>query len=344
MRALRALIFLFLGAFLTVPAGPLAEVESPPPAASKPIGRDAPPPAAKKPSAEDEELARLLAGRYVQEVSVDLVMVPAVVLDRRGRPVLDLRREDFALFDEGRREKIDYFGVERAEPLSIAFLLDVSGSMRMSGAIDEAREVVRYFLARMGQRDEVSLIAFADRQVAQLTDFTADRGETMKYLEAVKAYGQTALNDAVAATPDLVRGSSRGRRAIVLLTDGVDNHSALTIDAATRAAQSVEMPFYTIGFSRTSREVTGSQSPETPAAASLRQIAEATGGKFFLIHDPDEMKEAVARMEEELRSQYVIGYEPDAAPQSGRYRRIALVADGGRYSVRARSGYIAGSH
>lgn len=337
---LRVLAGLAACAAFTAPAataGPDAEAGT-----EKPIGRDSAgrPAAAKPPTAEEAEIARILQGRYVQTVSVDMVMVPALVLDRKGRPVLDLRREDFVLFDEGQRQKIDYFGVDRTEPLSVAFLLDVSGSMRMSGAIESAKEVVRYFLSRMQARDEACLIAFADKQVAMLTDFTADRVETLKYLNAVKAYGQTALNDAVAATPELVQSRERTRRAIVLLTDGVDNFSAMPLEQAMLAARTVDVPFYTIGFANHSADLDGGRPPETEAAATLRQIAAQTGGTFFLIHDPDEMKEAAARIEEELRSQYVIGYAPSASTRDGIFRRISLIAGGGRYSVRTRSGYL----
>jgi Ca-activated chloride channel family protein len=338
------LLSLLLSAvFFAVPRAEVVEATGAKPATAgpaKPIGKDAPKGAKSAKSAEEEEIARLLQGRYVQTVAVDMVMVPALVLDRKGRPVLDLRAEDFALFDEGHRQKIDYFGVDRNEPLSVAFLLDVSGSMRMSGAIDSAKEVVRYFLSRMRAVDEACLIAFADKQVAMLTDFTADRTETLKYLNAVKAYGQTALNDAVAATPELVTGNEKARRAIVLLTDGVDNFSALPLDQAMASARAVDVPFYTIGFSSNSRDVDGKKPAETEASATLRQIADETGGSFFLIHDPDEMKEAAARIEEELRSQYVIGYAPTGEGQEGRFRRLSLIAHNGRYSVRSRSGYI----
>src|SRR5262245_48283569 len=186
---------------------------------------------------EDKEVQKYLKGGYVERSSVDLVMVPAVVADHKGRPVLDLGPENFILMEEGRPQRIEYFARDLSQPVSIAFVLDVSGSMRMSGNADIAKGAVKTFLGSLRANDEASLIAFADRQVAQLTDFSTDRGELLKYLAAVKAYGQTALNDAVASTPEMVDRSHKGRKAIVLMTDGVDNYSSLSLEAALKAAR-----------------------------------------------------------------------------------------------------------
>ena len=296
--------------------------------------------AAARKKAEEEEIRKILNGRFVDRVSVDLVMVPAVVEDRKGRPVLDLNREDFILFDEGQRQEIKYFSLDADQPISVAFLLDVSGSMRLSGKIETAKEAVRYFLRGLRRADEAALIAFADRQVAMLTEFSPDRTEALKYLRAVKAYGQTALNDAVASTPEMIDYQHVGRKAIVLLTDGVDNYSTLSMEQGLAAARAVDVPVYAIGFADDSREVTGRKPPETEAVKVLRRVAEETGGVFFLIHDPDDMKEAVSQIEEDLRSQYVLGYEPAHARRDGKFRRIALVAENGKYNVRTRKGYV----
>lgn len=302
-----------------------------------PAGRKGP---QKAKTAEDLEIEKILQGRIVDSVSVDMVMVPAVVSDRKGRPITDLDAGDFTLLEDGRPQVIEYFAIDRNEPISVAFLLDVSGSMRISGSIGTAKEAVRYFLSSLRSQDEAALIAFADRQVAMLTDFSASRGEALKYLTAVRAYGQTALNDAVAAAPDMVHRELKGRKAIVLLTDGVDNYSTLSLDAAMAAARAVDVPFYTIGFATHGRELHGDRAPGTAATEVLKMVAAETGGTFFLIHDPDEMKEAVARIDEDLRSQYVIGYSPQSVARDGRFRKITLLAEEGRYSVRARSGYI----
>src|SRR5262245_20403902 len=179
---------------------------------------------------EDKELQKYLGAGYVERSSVDLVMVPAVVEDRKGRPVLDLGPENFILMEEGSPQRIEYFARDLSQPVSIAFVLDVSGSMRMSGNDAAAKRAVRKFLASLRPHDEVSLIAFADRQVSTLTEFSRDRTPFLKYLNAVKSYGQTALRDAVAATPEMVDRSHRGRKAIVLLTDGVDNYSTLSLE------------------------------------------------------------------------------------------------------------------
>ena len=295
---------------------------------------------ASRKSKEDREIEELLKGRFVEKASVDLVMVPAVVADRKGRPVLNLGPEDFVLYEEGARQRIEYFARDLSQPVSIAFVLDVSGSMRMSGKIGTAKQAVRYFLNSLRPFDEAALIAFADRQVAVLTDFTRDRTETLKYLSAVKAYGQTALNDAIAGVPGMVNRQRQGRKAIVLLTDGVDNYSMLSLGKAMAAARSVDVPFYCIGFADESRELTENKKLQTDAENVLRQVSDETGGAFFLIHDSNDMKEAVGQIQEDLRNQYVLGYTPPSSSRNGKFRRIALVANNGRYNVRTRKGYV----
>jgi Ca-activated chloride channel family protein len=291
-------------------------------------------------AAEDREIEAILKGRFVDRVSVDMVMVPAVVEDRKGRPVLGLMPEDFTLFEEGQVQEIEYFALDNNQPVSIAFVLDVSGSMRMSGRIRTAKEAVRYFLTSLRSKDQAALIAFADRQVAVLNEFGTDREETLKWLEAVKAYGQTALNDAVAAIPALVDRSHHGRKAIVLITDGVDNYSTLSLGQAMGAASAVDVPIYAIGFAAQSREVQGKNPARTQATKVLDRLSRETGGVFSLIHDPDDMKEAVRQIEEDLRSQYVLGYTPVNTQRDGRFRKIALQANNRRYTVRARTGYV----
>ena len=293
---------------------------------------------------EEKELAKYLGPGYVERSSVDLVMVPAVVEDRKGRPVLDLGPENFILMEEGSPQRIEYFARDLSQPVSIAFVLDVSGSMRMSGNDDAAKRAVRKFLASLRPHDEVSLIAFADRQVATLTEFSRDRSPFLKYLNAVKSYGQTALRDAVAATPEMVDRSHRGRKAIVLLTDGVDNYSTLSLENALKAAREVDVPIYCLGLADPVPEEPDIE-VEAPAQAEsvLRQVAEETGGIFSLIRTPEDLQEAVSRIQEDLRSQYVLGYTPKTSARDGRFRRISLmVADRSRLVVRARKGYVLG--
>jgi Ca-activated chloride channel family protein len=288
----------------------------------------------------DLDLDKYLKGGFVERSSVDLVMVPAIVADRKGRPVLDLGPDNFILMEEGRPQRIEYFARDLSQPVSMAFVLDVSGSMRMSGNVETAKNAVRTFLSSLRPNDEAALIAFADRQVAELTGFSTDRTELRKYLAAVKAYGQTALNDAVASTPEMVNRNHQGRKAIVLLTDGVDNYSSLSLEQALKAARAVDVPIYCLGFAD---ESAPNPDPKqvSQAEAVLRQVSEETGGSFSLVRTPEDVQAAISRIQEDLRNQYVLGYTPKAATRDGRFRRISLmVADRINLTVRARKGYV----
>jgi Ca-activated chloride channel family protein len=284
---------------------------------------------------------RLLKIQDEQEVAVRLVLLPASVEDKRGRIVTGLSAGDFKLTDERVPQQIKYFSVESDEPVSIAFVLDVSGSMRQSGKLDSAKEAVRFFVDQLRPQDRFALICFADEQVAWVTEFTSDRQRFLERLMVQEGYGQTALNDAVAAIPKLVDESTKGRKAIVLITDGVDNASKLTVEQSVAIARKVEVPIFTVGFSTLPWEDRKKIKDLGFNMAVLQFFADQTGGALFVVQDPDEMKEAVARISTDLRHQYLIGYSPGLDRWDGRFRSVQLLARNGRYVVRTRKGYYA---
>ena len=305
-----------------------------PAAGREPGFRHAPPTA--------EELERLLKSGYATTVRVDRVLVPVVVTDGKGKPVLGLKKDDFQISENQIPQKIDYFDMSRSEPVSIAFLLDVSGSMRLMDKIGEAREAVRFFLSNLRDNDRASLITFADGEVDPVAPMGTRPDILMAHLLAVKAYGQTALNDAIAAAPGAISDDDPGRKAIILVTDGIDNASRLSLPEATSAASRTDVPIYTIGFS-TSSLPQGTGEPEAGSnAAVLKRISVDTGGRYYSIEDPDDLKEAILSIEGELRTQYVLGYTPPNARCDGTFRKIDLKVAKDRYHVRTRKGYVAG--
>lgn len=299
----------------------------------------------ERPAAErkldDATVERLLRVQDEQEVAVRLVLLPASVEDKRGRIVTGLQAGDFSLTDESVPQKIKYFSVESNEPVAIAFVLDVSGSMRQSGKIDAAKEAIRFFVDELRPHDRFALICFADDQVSWVTEFTSDRQRFIERLMVQEGYGQTALNDAVAAIPKLVDESTNGRKAIVLITDGVDNASKLTMEQSVVTARQVEVPIFTVGFSTLPWEDRKKSKDLGFNMAVLQLFADETGGALFVVQDPDEMKEAVARISTELRHQYLIGYSPGLQHWDGSFRSVQLQARGRRYVVRTRKGYYA---
>jgi Ca-activated chloride channel family protein len=299
---------------------------------------DAPALERKLDSATVERLLRL---QDEQEVAVRLVLLPASVEDKRGRIVTGLTAGDFKLTDESVPQEIKYFSVESDEPVSIAFVLDVSGSMRQSGKMDSAKEAIRFFVDQLRPQDRFALICFADDQVSWVTKFTSDHKRFVERLMVQEGYGQTALNDAVAAIPKLVDESTTGRKAIVLITDGVDNASKLTLEQSIVTARKVEVPIFTVGFSSLPWEDRKQAKDLGFNMAVLQLFADETGGALFVVQDPDELKEAVARISTDLRHQYLIGYTPGLAHWDGSFRSVQLQARNGRYVVRTRKGYYA---
>jgi Ca-activated chloride channel family protein len=297
--------------------------------------------AGSNPKLDSATVERLLKLQDEQEVAVRLVLLPASVEDKRGRIVTGLKAGDFSLTDEKVPQQIKYFSVESDEPVAIAFVLDVSGSMRQSGKLEAAKEAIRFFVDQLRVQDRFALICFADEQVSWVTEFTSDRQRFVERLMVQEAYGQTALNDAVAAIPKLVEERTAGRKAIVLITDGVDNASKLTTHESIAAARKVEMPIFTVGFSTLPWEDRKKAKDLGFNMAVLQLFAEETGGAMFVVQDPDEMKEAVSKISTDIRHQYLIGYSPGLERWDGRFRSVQLVARNGRYVVRTRKGYYA---
>ncbi len=183
-------------------------------------------------------------------------------------------------------------------------------------------------------------MGFTDDQVTWITDLTADRDRFLRRLGVQEAYGQTALYDALAATPKLVDKEIKGRKAIVLITDGHDNASKLNNFKSMQLARSVQVPIYTIAFSRMADRLLPEGSVSR-GMSILGRFSRETGGRLFSVADPDDLKDAVLEIQEELRFQYVIGYHSLRETWDGAFRRIKLELDRKGLEIRTRRGYYA---
>jgi Ca-activated chloride channel family protein len=288
----------------------------------------------------DLEIEKLRELHFQEQEQVRLVLLPAVVTNRRGRLKQGLGAEDFRLFEDYVPQEIKYFGTEANQPISIAFLLDVSGSMRQLGKLNEAKEAIKVFVNAFSGDDRFGLICFADDQVAWVTEFTSDAELFRLRLDVQEAYGQTAIFDALASTPRLVDEKIEGRKAIVLITDGIDNASRMNLFEAIRLARAVNVPIYTIGFSSFIDGILPKGSRESRQLV-LQRFSEETGGMLFSVNDPDDLKEAVLDIQQEMRFQYVIGYRPTRQRWDGSFRRIKLETAQDKLIVRTRAGYYA---
>jgi Ca-activated chloride channel family protein len=279
------------------------------------------------------------------DVTVSAITIAVTVQDKGGRFVNNLTEKDFVVYENDDKRPITYFKHDFDAPLSLTVLLDVSGSMAVQNKLEEAKIGLRNLVtAVLAARDQVSLLIFADGQVEVAAPFSTDKTEFLKVLEKTEAYGQTALNDAVAVSPEFANRGHNEKRAILLITDGVENDSQLTPDQALEIARRVDVPIYTIGYKipmneqllkilKRSGSLTSAGIVET-----LTRFSQATGGKAAFVNEPSEMYAAFRDLKNEQSHQYIIGYT-SYKDGSSDYRRIRVVVPGKKYKIRTREGY-----
>jgi VWFA-related protein len=278
--------------------------------------------------------------------TVDVVSVAAVVRDKRGRFAPSLKKEDFVVEEAGVRRDIVEFHADSDAPVRLALLFDVSGSMRLSDGIENARQAARHVLGalRLGghlNNDEAAVFSF-DMNLQSLQPFTADAGAIESALARVMPYGQTSLYDAIAQTARRVADTRPGdphRRAVVVFTDGVDTSSQLTPAQVSAIASAIDVPVYVMTVvSPSDHEDRGAHGAAPDGA--LRTLAQWTGGDLFLTSAPAHESVAARQIVDELRHQYVLGFS--ASPASG-WHALDVKTRDRDLTVRARRGYTAGT-
>jgi len=268
---------------------------------------------------------------------VRLVLLPTTVTTRRGKPVRALEAADFRLFEDGEPRAIDLFATEENAPIALAFLLDLSGSMGLGDRLAQAKEAIRFIVGSLEDEDRVALIGFAEDRVEWLAGFDGGRAAFGEQLESCAPAGRTALYDALAASSGLVDERIRGRKAIVLVTDGVDNASEIPQLQATWMARQVAVPIYTLGLLPMREALLPRRGRE--ALRVLRRFSDKTGGALLPVHGAEELDRAARTIRDELRFQYVIGFYPSEAARDGAFRVLRLETGRGRLQVRTRRGY-----
>lgn len=268
--------------------------------------------------------------------SVDLVPVVATVRDATGRLVTGLHKKDFWVEDDGVWRPIRGFSEDDSAPVNLALLIDESGSMRENGA--RTRETVNALLdaLRAGRTggDRVALLGF-DSSVHELQGFTTDAGAVRRALDRVDPFGATAAHDAIAETARRL-GSLGGRRALVVISDGLDTDSRLTLEQASAVASAIDVPVYVV-----LTRWTASAGPALSAATlgPLQLLARWTGGEGFAASGPLAIAMAAQRIVSEVRHQYLIAFEPAEKPG---WRALTIHTLRSGLTVRARSAYVAG--
>ena len=273
--------------------------------------------------------------------SVDLVSVAAVVRDRRGQVVRNLRREDFRVLDGGVARPIVEFSSNEAGPISVALVVDVSGSMAAAANLAAARRVVDHLLAWMQTgADEVALFTF-DRELHEVQPFTTDPVQVRASLERLDAWGMTSMWDAIGETARRLQERSSKRRAIIVLTDGDDNASRLTADRVASVTIAADMPVYVVAVvAPIDRPADGGRPSPVSPTGPLGNLTYWTGGSIFVVSDDLQASEAARTLLVELRHQYVFAFESAGASPPG-WRPLDVRLQRRGLSVRARSGYYA---
>jgi VWFA-related protein len=269
----------------------------------------------------------------------DLVVVHANIKDRSGAYVTGLTREAFAILEDGRPQKAELFTSEDA-PVTVGLLIDSSGSMQPNR--ERVIAAAAAFAAASHPSDELFALAFNDSVTPALppaAPFTSDVGVLQGALtNTIRAYGRTALFDAIAAGLKYLGRGRHERRVLIIVSDGGDNASRTTFEEVVSRTQASNAVIHTVAL------VDPVARDANPGL--LRRIAEANGGEAFTPKNADDMTEVLQRIARDLRHTYTLGYVSTNTARDGGFRRIRLIVqspDRRRLVVRTRSGYLAGS-
>jgi VWFA-related protein len=296
--------------------------------------------------------------------NTSLVMVPVSVMDRYGKYIPNMRRQDFHIFDEGVEQKIAYFATVD-KPFTVALVLDTSGSTHFK--LEEIQDAAISFVNQLQPEDRVLVISFDD-SIKVLSEATNDRDALMRAIRRTHTGGGTRLYDAVDMVIRKKLGKISGRKAVVLFTDGVDTTSGSASYTSTlREAQESDGAFYTVSYD-TSHDLgnVGGGIP-TPGSSGigiwihglpggigngpatgdyrraeqyLHELAETSGGRFYRGDTMQGISSAFAQVADELRRQYSLGYYPRQAGQPGQLRKIKVRVNQPDLVVKSRDSYI----
>jgi len=276
-------------------------------------------------------------------VRSDLVVFSATAVDGKGRPVTDLLREDFRVYDEGRAQAVAHFHGGRSLPARVLLLVDASGSMGKE-RVASARQAAMQLLLALSPEDQVAVAGF-DSRYWGIVAFTRDRQAVRRGLDSITPFGSTALHDALDKAARDLASHGEGRRAVVVLTDGIDTSSQKTADEVIARSRALDVPLYAVSVVSPlddpgSRSFLGKKEAGEAAAAAetLARYATLSGGAAFRVSDLTGVALAAARIATELKHQYRLGWDPSQGPS--RFRRVVVSTTRKGVTVRTRSGYV----
>ena len=272
-------------------------------------------------------------------VDVDLVLVPVTVTDALNRPVIDLPKQDFMLYEGGVAQPIRYFSNEDA-PISVGLILDCSGSMQ--NKIEYEREAVQEFFKYANPQDDYFAIS-----VSSHPEVIATSEQSIETIEAklgeTEPRGGTALYDAVYLGISRMRSAHFQRKALVIITDGGDNRSRYSLKETRKMVEEANVLTYGIGIFDDVPMNMFKTFEERWGRKWLGQITDPTGGRTIAADDRKQIPEIAALISKELRNQYVLGYRPSNLARDGKWRRlqVMLTPTPAPLHVHYKQGYVA---
>lgn len=266
---------------------------------------------------------------------MDLVLVPVTVTDSLGRIVIGLGKEHFQVFEDKESQVISHLSCEDT-PVSLGVIFDTSGSMVTK--IDRAREAVAEFFKTANPRDEFFVITFSEKP-AEIAEFSDALDSIQSKMIYPVPKGRTALLDAIYLGISRMRQAQYARKALLIISDGGDNHSRYTENDIKSVVREADTLIYAIGiydhYFPTVEEQLG--------PFLLSELAGTTGGSAFIVENPDDLADIATKIGLELRNQYVLGYQPKNAKYDGKWRKLKVKVSPPKglrdLQVRAKEGY-----
>lgn len=279
---------------------------------------------------EAADLVYLDGNRYTEQIEVNLVELPVSVFDATGNSIVDLKESDFQILEDGKPKKISSFSFAENLPLSLGVLVDHSGSMKER--IEQARTAaVQFFTQILRPGDQAFYGSFA-WEASDLTPFVRDASSLKaQVLGTSPPEGGTALYDAIVSGLYQFR-SIEGRKALVIVTDGEDTVSRVPYEEMLNYVRAARVPIYFIGIGMSGLDFT--------ASGRIRNLAAETGAAAFFIKEAKELGDAYAKLNKDLRSQYLLGYYTESSKDDRRYRTVEVKVNRKDAKVRTIRGFL----
>jgi len=265
-----------------------------------------------------------------QEVEVLQVVVPVVVMDRRGNYISNLKKEDFEILEDGVPQEVSFFSKSGKSTFHLALLIDISASMR--DKISKVKEVAKQFLRQLMSKEDRAIIVFFNHEVFEDSDFTNDIDELDNALSIALPFGATALYDAIAYSVKIMK-SIIGHNIIILFSDGEDNSSAIDPYTLINIVERSNSVIYSIGKKQYMDSYDQYQE-------LLRKISVSSGGMTFFLDDVNEVRKIYEKIRRDIQAKYLLRFSPKEKERHNRFRKITVKIKNKNYKVRTMKGYF----